>query len=36
MLTTGAIVTTIIGWCIFIGVLALLFTRIGKGGKWED
>ena len=36
MLTTGAILTIIIGWGIFIGVLAFLFTRVGKGGKWEE
>jgi hypothetical protein len=36
MLTTGALLTTIIGWVIFVGVLAILFSRVGKGGKWED
>ncbi len=36
MLTTGALLTTIIGWAIFIGVLTFLFFRAGKGGKWED
>jgi hypothetical protein len=35
-MSVGAILTTIIGWAIFIGVLAFLFTRVGKGGKWED
>ena len=35
-MTTAAILTTIIGWVIFAGVLTILFTRIGKGGSWED
>ena len=35
-MTTAAIVTTIIMWLIFIIVLGFCFTRLGKGGKWED
>ena len=35
-MTTGAIVTTIVMWLVFIGVLWFSFSRMGKGGKWED
>lgn len=35
-MTTAAIVTTIIMSLVFIVGLALCFTQIGKGGKWED
>ena len=35
-MTTGAIITTVVMWLVFIGVLTWCFTRIGKGGKWED
>jgi hypothetical protein len=35
-MTIAAITTTIVMWAVFIGVLAWCFTRIGKGGKWED
>jgi cbb3-type cytochrome oxidase subunit 3 len=35
-MTTAAIVTTIIMSLVFIGGLCFCFTRIGKGGKWED
>ena len=35
-MTTGAIVTIIVMWVVFIGGLAFCFSRLGKGGKWED
>jgi cbb3-type cytochrome oxidase subunit 3 len=35
-MTTGAIVTTIVMWVIFIGALWFCFSQMGKGGKWED
>lgn len=35
-MTTGAIVSTIVMWLVFIIGLGFCFTRIGKGGKWED
>jgi hypothetical protein len=35
-MSTAAIITTIIGWLIFIGGLSFCFSRIGKGGEWED
>ncbi len=33
---TGAVVTMIIMWLVFIVVLGFCFSRLGKGGKWED
>ena len=35
-MATAAIVTTIIMWLVFIGGLGFCFSRLGKGGKWED
>jgi hypothetical protein len=35
-MTTAAIVTTVVMWAVFIAGLVFCFTRIGKGGKWED
>lgn len=35
-MTTAAVVTTIIMWLIFIGGLSFCFSRMGKGGGWED
>jgi len=36
-MNTGAIITTIVFWLIFIGGFSFFFSRIGKGGgKWED
>jgi len=35
-MTMAAIVTTIIMWLVFIGVLGFCFSRLGKGGQWED
>lgn len=35
-MTTAAILTTIIMSLVFIVGLVFCFTRIGKGGKWED
>jgi hypothetical protein len=35
-MTGGAIAAAIIGWLIIFGVLAFCFTRLGKGGTWED
>lgn len=32
----GAIVTLIIMWLLFIGALGFCFSRLGKGGQWED
>ena len=33
---TGAIISTIIMWLVFIGGLGFCFSRLGKGGKWEE
>ena len=33
---TGAIISTIIMWLVFIGGLVFCFSRLGKGGKWEE
>ncbi len=35
-MTTGAIVATVIMWLVFIGGLGFCFSRLGRGGKWED
>jgi len=36
-MTVGAIITIIVGWLIFIGVLWFSFSRIRTGkSKWED
>ncbi|MBA7665644.1 hypothetical protein ES703_73718 [subsurface metagenome] len=36
-MNTGAIVTIIVMWAIFIGSFGFFFSRLGKGGgKWED
>ena len=35
-MTTGAIISTIVGWVILLGGLGFCFSRLGRGGKWED
>lgn len=35
-MSAAAVVTTFVMWIVFIGVLAWCFTRVGRGGKWED
>lgn len=35
-MTTGAIISTIVIWLIFLGSLGFCFSRIGRGGEWED
>jgi len=35
-MTTGAIVTLVVMWLVFIGALTWCFSRLGRGGKWED
>jgi preprotein translocase subunit SecE len=35
-MTTAAVITTVLVWLLFIGGLAFCFSRLGKGGKWED
>jgi hypothetical protein len=35
-MTGGAIAAAIIGWVIIFGVLGFCFSRLGKGGNWED
>ncbi len=35
-MTAGAIITTIIGWLILLGGLIFCFSRVGRGGSWED
>lgn len=35
-MTAAAVVTAIIMWLIFIGGLIFGFSRLGKGGSWED
>jgi cbb3-type cytochrome oxidase subunit 3 len=35
-MTTGAIVATVVMSLVFIGGLWFCFSRIGKGGSWED
>jgi cbb3-type cytochrome oxidase subunit 3 len=35
-MTTAAIVTTIVMSLVFIGGLWFCFSKIGKGGYWED
>jgi hypothetical protein len=35
-MSTAAIITTIVMCLVFIVGLAFCFTRIGRGGKWED
>jgi len=35
-MTTGAIVAIVVMSLVFIGGLLFCFSRIGKGGKWED
>jgi len=34
-MNTGAIITTVIMWLVFIGALAFSAFRMGKGSKWE-
>jgi len=33
---TGAIVSMVIMWLVFIVGLGFCFSRLGKGGKWEE
>jgi len=35
-MSAAAILTTVIMWLIFIAGFVFCFSRIGKGGKWED
>jgi len=35
-MTAGAIVATIVMWLVFISGLWFCFSRLGRGGKWED
>jgi len=35
-MTTGAVVTMVVMWLVFIGALTWCSSRLGKGGKWED
>jgi len=35
-MATGAIITTVVGWLVFVGALTWCFSRVGRGGKWED
>jgi len=35
-MSTAATITTVVMWLLFIGVLGFCFSRLGKGGKWED
>jgi len=35
-MNAGAIVAMVLMWLIFIGGLGFCFSRLGKGGKWED
>jgi hypothetical protein len=33
---TGAIISMVIMWLVFIVGLVFCFLQIGKGGEWED
>jgi len=35
-MTTGAIVTMIVMWLVFIGAFIFSASRMGKRSKWED
>jgi len=35
-MTTGAIITLIVMWVVFIGALGFCFSRLGKGGWWGE
>jgi hypothetical protein len=35
-MTAGAIISAIVIWLILLGGLGFCFSRIGKGGSWED
>lgn len=35
-MNTGAIVAAVLMWLVFIIGFAFCFSRLGKGGKWED
>ena len=35
-MNAGAIITLIVMWVVFIGALGFCFSRLGKGGEWED
>ena len=35
-MTTGAIVTMVVMWLVFIGAFVFAASRLGKGSKWED
>jgi len=35
-MTAGAIASMVIIWALFIGTLVWCFSRMGKGGAWED
>ena len=35
-MTAGAVISLIVVWAILLGGLGFCFSRIGRGGKWED
>lgn len=35
-MNTGAIITIIVMWAIFIFAFGFFFSKAGRGGKWED
>ena len=35
-MSVAAIVTTVIMFAIFVGMICFSFSRMGKGGRWED
>lgn len=35
-MSVAAIVTTVIMVVLFVGMICFSFSRMGKGGQWED
>ena len=35
-MSAGAIVAAVLMWLVFIGGFIFCFSRLGKGGSWED
>jgi len=35
-MAAGAIISAIVIWVILLGGLGFCFSRLGRGGKWED
>lgn len=35
-MSVGAIISAVVVWAIIISGLIFCYTKIGKGGKWED